>query len=975
MPKRASLLLLVPAFWLAVLPALAQPGACPPNLDLELGNFTNWQCKTGNVTILSGQNTLNIFPSGAVPGQHTIINRASAGTDPFGGFSEASPNGSQYSVKLGNTGTGAQAEAISYTYNIPASATVFSIFYQYAVVFQNPGHAAEEQPRFRARIIDLSTNNPIPCVDFDFTASSSLPGFRPSAVSPTVLYKDWTPITLNLSGYAGRTIMLEFITSDCTRGGHFGYAYLDVNSQCDGVIDGSTLCAGFPTATLTAPFGFQSYEWYSDNTFTTQLATTQVLNLNPPPAVGSVLPVVVIPFPSFGCRDTLYATIDIVFPPTADAGADRLECRGQTVTIGSPPVPGVTYQWTPGALVSNPAIANPTASNPGVNPIEFIVRATDPASGCYSQDTMLLSPRLVDTALQVTGRTSFCAGDPVTATLTVQNPASTIQWYNGALPLPGETGLFLQPTVSGLYWALLQQNGCTDSTRKINVTVNPLPVSVAGPDAPLCRNQLLQLGTAPNPAYTYLWTPASQVSDPTAANPFAVVTAPGPVRFVVQTTDPAGGCSTTDTVVITGVFQDTSLQLTGRTSYCVGAPDAGQLTVINSAAAVQWYSGLSPIPGATGLSYQPTTSGSYWAQLSSLGCTDSTRQEVFLIQTSPRADYTVSRDTGCVNTGSFAFTNRSSVSDGSPLNYTWRFSDGSTLTDTDPVKTFSTAGLFSVRLVARTDAGCADSTAWRTLRVMPNARAGFSWDSVCVDRPVQFVNRSQTNGSPAVNYEWNFGAAAPVSPLFNPPPVTYSTGGLVQVTLKAIALGCEDNPDSVTRQVMVNEPAPGIRYRDLTVPQGTRRYLSVRDTVGRVYDWTPRIQLNRYNDRYVEFTATDDVLYLVRITGANTCVTTDTVPVFVLKKPGYYLPTAFTPNGDGLNDVARPYLVGMQGLKSFSIFNRWGKLIYQTRREGDGWNGKFQDIDQDAGVYVWMLEFYDASNRLVTQKGTITLIR
>lgn len=97
--------------------------------------------------------------------------------------------------------------------------------------------------------------------------------------------------------------------------------------------------------------------------------------------------------------------------------------------------------------------------------------------------------------------------------------------------------------------------------------------------------------------------------------------------------------------------------------------------------------------------------------------------------------------------------------------------------------------------------------------------------------------------------------------------------------------------------------------------------------------------MSNYYTRFAEFTAINDVLYTITITDPHTCITVDTLQMLVLKKPGYYLPTAFTPNGDGLNDIVRPYLVGMKSLKSFSIFNRWGNLIfYSTRREG--WDGK-----------------------------------
>jgi gliding motility-associated-like protein len=119
----------------------------------------------------------------------------------------------------------------------------------------------------------------------------------------------------------------------------------------------------------------------------------------------------------------------------------------------------------------------------------------------------------------------------------------------------------------------------------------------------------------------------------------------------------------------------------------------------------------------------------------------------------------------------------------------------------------------------------------------------------------------------------------------------------------------------------------------------------------------------------------NDVKYLIDISDIHTCVTTDTMEILVLKKPGFYLPTAFTPNGDGLNDLIRPYLIGMKGLKSFSIYNRWGNLIFFSKTYGEGWDGKTQGLEQAAGVYVWILEFYNADNKVVMEKGTLTLVR
>ncbi|MBK5272634.1 MAG: hypothetical protein JJE22_16660, partial [Bacteroidia bacterium] len=320
-------------FVLAINDSHAQGIICPPNLDFENGDFTNWECSQGYVVNNNGVNEVSLTNSG--PGSvHTIIPANNQELDEYGFFPKSCPNGSGFSVKLGNNLGEHEAEGLAYEYTIPAGVSRFSIIYNYAVVLQNPNHQPYEQPRFRAKVIDVSNNTEINCVSFDFTASSSLPGFKMSPVAGDVLYKDWTPITVDLSDYAGKTIRLEFITSDCVFQKHFGYAYVDVNSNCSGTIIGSTLCEGDTNVLLTAPFGFQSYEWFSNNSFTNSMGTVQAVSPNPAPVVGSVYPVVVTPYPGFGCVDTLYATINTGPKPPSDAGPDRIICSKESIQIG-----------------------------------------------------------------------------------------------------------------------------------------------------------------------------------------------------------------------------------------------------------------------------------------------------------------------------------------------------------------------------------------------------------------------------------------------------------------------------------------------------------------------------------------------------------------------------------------------------------------------------------------------------------------
>jgi hypothetical protein len=152
---------------------------CPVNIDFESGTFDGWKCYTGSVLNGGGvhQFLLNETP-GPVDGRHTIIPSYLAEMDYYGGFSTNSPNGSGYSIKLGNDLGGGEGEAISYEFTIPSNRDTFSLIYYYAVVFQDPKHEEYEQPRMEIEIMNVTDNSIIPCASFTFIPfGTGLPGF------------------------------------------------------------------------------------------------------------------------------------------------------------------------------------------------------------------------------------------------------------------------------------------------------------------------------------------------------------------------------------------------------------------------------------------------------------------------------------------------------------------------------------------------------------------------------------------------------------------------------------------------------------------------------------------------------------------------------------------------------------------------------------------------------------------------------
>ncbi len=208
---------------LLLLQQAAAQNKCPANIDFEAGAFDNWKCYVGSTSVENGDNAIFVTPSAPTTGRHTLYAKGAAtDLDPYGLFPVNPPDGSGFAVRLGNNVNGSEAERITYQFSVPANAKDASFTYRYAVVFQDPGHDQNEQPRFIARMKDVQTNQYLTCASNEYIATAALPGFKVSTVDGSVKYKNWTSVFINVGMYAGKTLQLEFTTADCTRGAHWG---------------------------------------------------------------------------------------------------------------------------------------------------------------------------------------------------------------------------------------------------------------------------------------------------------------------------------------------------------------------------------------------------------------------------------------------------------------------------------------------------------------------------------------------------------------------------------------------------------------------------------------------------------------------------------------------------------------------------------------------------------------------------------
>ena len=104
------------------------------------------------------------------------------------------------------------------------------------------------------------------------------------------------------------------------------------------------------------------------------------------------------------------------------------------------------------------------------------------------------------------------------------------------------------------------------------------------------------------------------------------------------------------------------------------------------------------------------------------------------------------------------------------------------------------------------------------------------------------------------------------------------------------------------------------------------------------------------------------------------CYGNDSITVFIFEtKPEIFIPTAFTPNGDGLNDVFRPTVAGMKKFLYLRIYNRWGQLLFNSGQANQGWNGIYSGRKQESGTYVYVIEAVDYADKPYFKKGTFVL--
>ncbi|MES2566075.1 MAG: PKD domain-containing protein [Bacteroidota bacterium] len=275
----------------------------------------------------------------------------------------------------------------------------------------------------------------------------------------------------------------------------------------------------------------------------------------------------------------------------------------------------------------------------------------------------------------------------------------------------------------------------------------------------------------------------------------------------------------------------------------------------------------------------------------------------------------------------------------------WNFGDGSTSLVNNPSHLYGSAGTFTVSLSITDNVHNCKDTIKKVMQIFPVPTLTLSGKDTCQNKPTQLL----ANGG--VTYTWTPAAELNNANITNP-VATLSATTVFSVTAND-AFGCVGTN---TLLVTIQEPPTPISW-DTSIVIGQTASLPGYVGAGFNYTWTPGDYLSCLTCPSPVASPTVEYIYSVTVKDSHSCFERiNTYTVYIEGKSSVDVPTAFTPNGDGVNDFINVDGWGIKKLNYFRVFNRWGELIYETTDLQSGWDGIYKGVPQNMETYVYQTE-------------------
>jgi len=332
----------------------------------------------------------------------------------------------------------------------------------------------------------------------------------------------------------------------------------------------------------------------------------------------------------------------------------------------------------------------------------------------------------------------------------------------------------------------------------------------------------------------------------------------------------------------------------------------------------------------------------------------------------PVANFTIVNTTICKGD----CINFTDASTGGPTTWNWNFGNGQNASVANPSNIcYNTAGTYTVTLTAANTSGQNNFSRIITVTDCSAPVASFEVDSmICIDDCIRFTSTS--TGTPTT-YEWTFMGGTPASYTGqNPGLICYDNVGTFVATLTVTnAFGTH----TAMKPIQVGQYPTIEAIGDTTINMLGTAVLEASGTGG-TYLWSPAEYTDCPTCPFVNVTPIVSTDFIVQMISPEGCIDDDTVRVNVNFRDVIDIPSAFSPNADGVNDVLYVKGLGIATMK-LSIYNRYGEHIFTSEEQSNGWDGTFKGQDLNPANYLYTLEYTLLDGSSNKKSGTVTLVK
>jgi len=731
-----------------------------------------------------------------------------------------------------------------------------------------------------------------------------------------------------------------------------------------------TMCVGGTTSLSDAITGGT---WSSSNTgIATVNATTGIVT---GVSVGTCDITYTTPA---GCTATIPVNVIILSPITGTMTV----CQGSTTTLAESA--GTTTWTSSNTLVAT--IGATTGVVTGISGGTANVTFTT-GTGCYTTATVTVNP-----TSPITGNVSIC--QYFTTNLADALVGGTWHSGNPGVATINGSGLVYGATAGTATISYTSIPGCLMTTV---VTVHPKPAPPVANNPVVCQFNPTSLSATP--AAGQVWYGPGLTAG-TVFPPTPSTTTPGVTDYWV-TDSTSFGCISDSTKDSVTVIPQPAPPVATNSMYCQYSPVAPLNFQVDSSAGshLTWYNTLTGgapyagVPPVSNLAATYPTGTTWYVSQTINGCPSNRIPVTVTIVYKPSFSIIASRYWVCDHdTLTFAYSPTAPLIEGS---FRWEMTPGLTIirgSDTSQAITVRFDTVYGQHYVSLTvgelNNMCSTTDSAQISVIALPSTTAYMKPNICLGDTTTLALSNES--STASIFSWfvdgipltSTGAVSIVAASSNnggPYSLSWNDTGLHIITVMCTtSQGCKSEPtyDSVDVHALPDAAFTfKPKFNNVLCLEDSVQFIATYPEENNSYLWQPAHSFNNDNKPViwgkVEETQSDITL---TVTDPFGCVGTFTQQLDPSSCCTVMFPNAFTPNGDTKNDVFRPLFNGYHNFHYFRIANRWGQTVFESSNSLPAWDGTFNGVPQDIGIYYYYIQ-YDCGGSTVEAKGDVTLIR